>query len=112
MGRGDSTARGYLTLAKGSSTFGLDDCDVETRDATLSLRRDWKFYALVSFCHTFRAVMRLPEFTSDQLERGLLDPTGEVVVIELLLRLIETGPRGARDKRPAHEGRSPKRVCQ
>ena len=96
MGRGDSTARGYLTLAKGSSTFGLDDCDVETRDATLSLRRDWKFYALVSFCHTFRAVMRLPEFTSDQLERGLLDPTGEVVVIELLLRLIETGPRGAK----------------
>ena len=45
---------------------------------------------MFSFCHTFRAVIGFA-FTADRLERALLDPTREVVVIELILRLIEDG---------------------
>lgn len=41
--------------------------DPETRDAVMAMRGDWKFYATVSFCHTFRALLKLPKFTADQL---------------------------------------------
>ena len=67
-----------------------------TMAAAVALRCDWKFYAVVSFCHTFRAVMRLPAFSADQLERGLVDPLNEVVVIELVMRLIEKGGRSVK----------------
>jgi hypothetical protein len=112
MARGDATARDYPKLQNGSSTRGLEDADPETREAVLALRGDWKFYAVFSFCHTFRAVMRLPAFTADRLERALLDPTLEVVVIELILRLIEDGSRTARLEVNDWERRLKRRVRQ
>jgi hypothetical protein len=112
MARGDATARDYPKLQNGSSTRGLEDADPETRQAVLALRGDWKFYAVFSFCHTFRAVMRLPAFTADRLERALLDPTLEVVVIELILRLIEDGSRTARLEVNDWERRLKRRVRQ
>jgi hypothetical protein len=59
--------RGYPRLENGSSTFGVVDLPDDVKKATMELRSDWKFYALSSFCYTFRAVLRLPEFTGDQL---------------------------------------------
>ena len=112
MARGDATARDYPKLQNGSSTRGLEDADPETREAVLALRGDWKFYAVFSFCHTFRAVMRLPAFTADRLERALLDPTREVVVIELILRLIEDGSRTVRLEVNDWERRLKRRVRQ
>ena len=112
MARGDATARDYPKLQNGSSTRGLEDADPETREAVLALRGDWKFYAVFSFCHTFRAVMRLPAFTADRLERALLDPTLEVVVIELILRLIEDGSRTVRLEVNDWERRLKRRVRQ
>jgi hypothetical protein len=112
MARGDATARDYPKLQNGSSTRGLEDADPETRQAVLALRGDWKFYAVFSFCHTFRAVMRLPAFTADRLERALLDPTREVVVIELILRLIEDGSRTVRLEVNDWERRLKRRVRQ
>ena len=90
----------------------MEDADPETREAVLALRGDWKFYAVFSFCHTFRAVMRLPAFTADRLERALLDPTREVVVIELILRLIEDGSRTVRLEVNDWERRLKRRVRQ
>jgi len=112
MARGDATARDYPKLHNGSSTRGLEDADPETRQAVLALRGDWKFYAVFSFCHTFRAVMRLPAFTADRLERAVVDPTLEVVVIELILRLIEDGSRTARLEVNDWERRLKRRVRQ
>lgn len=57
----------YPHLDNGSSTHGTSDMDPETRDAVMAMRGDWKFYATVSFCHTFRALLKLPKFTADQL---------------------------------------------
>ena len=62
-----NTTRGYPRLENGSSSYGTGDMTPETRDAVMSMRSDWKFYATVSFCHTFRAVLKLPKFTADQL---------------------------------------------
>ena len=112
MVRGDATAREYPKLQNGSSTRGLEGADPETREAVLALRGDWKFYAVFSFCHTFRAVMRLPVFTADRLERALLDPAREVVVIELILRLIEDGSRTVRLEVNDWERRLKRRVRQ
>ena len=112
MARGDATARDYPKLQNGSSTRGLEDADPETREAVLALRGDWKFYAVFSFCHTFRAVLRLPAFSADRLERALLDPAREVVVIELILRLIEEGSRTVRLEVNDWERRLKRRVRQ
>ena len=57
----------YPRLENGSSSFGTGDMAPETRDAVMAMRSDWKFYATVSFCYTFRAVLKLPKFTADQL---------------------------------------------
>ena len=38
----------------------------------MSMRGDWKFYATVSFCHTFRSLLKLPKFTADQLGASVL----------------------------------------
>ena len=112
MVRGDATAREYPKLQNGSSTRGLEGADPETREAVLALRGDWKFYAVFSFCHTFRAVMRLPVFTADRLERALLDPAREGGVIELILRLIEDGSRTVRLEVNDWERRLKRRVRQ
>ena len=56
--------------------------------------------------------MRLPAFTADRLERALLDPTREVVVIELILRLIEDGSRTVRLEVNDWERRLKRRVRQ
>ena len=67
---------------------------------------------MFSFCHTFRAVLRLPAFSADRLERALLDPAREVVVIELILRLIEEGSRTVRLEVNDWERRLKRRVRQ
>ena len=67
---------GYPRLENGSSTFGVDTLGVDA-PAAMAMRSDWKFYALASFCYTFRPTLRLPRFTLDQL--------GESRVVELAL---------------------------
>ena len=87
MGRASNAAkvpnRDPARSENGCSTHGLDDASPETRAATLAMRADWKFFAVHSFCHTFRAVLRLPEFTSEELERSLIDPISHTLIIEV-----------------------------
>ena len=83
--REDALSRHYPKLEDGSSVFGLEEYlfNRATREHVLGNRSDWKFYALSSFCHTFRAVLRLPAFTGDQLERSLVDPAKHVLTLEV-----------------------------
>jgi hypothetical protein len=68
--------------------------DDRAREAVMALRSDWRFFAVHAFCHAFAAVLRLPAFTCEDLERSLLDPTeGELLCVEVCLRLIEDPPR-------------------
>lgn len=105
MGRSGPSSRGSgragdaleTRLENGCSTHGLDDVPPETRAAVLALRASWKFFSVQSFCHTFRAVLRLPNFTGDELERALMDPASEPFIVEVILRLLEDAPsRGPR----------------
>jgi hypothetical protein len=33
----------------------------------MAMRSDWKFYAFLSFVHTFKTVLKLPKVTGDQI---------------------------------------------
>lgn len=81
-------------VATGSSASGTETMDDRAREAVMALRSDWRFFAVHAFCHAFAAVLRLPAFTCEDLERSLLDPTeGELLCVEVCLRLIEDPPR-------------------
>lgn len=71
--RASTSASHYPRLDNGSSTHGVSEMDPETRDAVLAMRSEWKMYATIAFCHTFRALLKLPRFTGDQL--GESEPT-------------------------------------
>ena len=62
-----AAASHYPRLENGSSSHGTAEMSPEERDAVMSLRADWKFFALLSFSHTFGAVLKLPKLTADEL---------------------------------------------
>ena len=108
--REDSLSRHYPKLQDGSSVFGLEEFDDEARAHVIGNRSDWKFYALCSFCHTFRAVLRLPTFTGDELERSLVDPAKHVLTLEVRQSPAGRDPLGffckTNSQKPAPEPRS------
>jgi len=57
----------YPRLEHGSSTHGLSHLGAPARDAVMAMRSDWKFYAFLSFVHTFKTVLKLPKVTGDQI---------------------------------------------
>eukprot|EP00210_Caulerpa_lentillifera_P009012 g8602.t1 len=57
-----------------------------------ALRENWKFPAVVHFCRVFEGVLGLHQFSSDQLERALLNPGDHPVFLsELVSRLLSPG---------------------
>lgn len=108
--REDSLSRHYPKLQDGSSVFGLEEFDDEARAHVIGNRSDWKFYALCSFCHTFRAVLRFPTFTGDELERSLVDPAKHVLTLEVRQSPAGRDPLGffckTNFQKPAPEPRS------
>ena len=73
----------------GSSVYGVSSLSRKDHKRwMLDLRSDWRFFHVVSFVVNFSAMLLLPAFKPEELERGLLFPEECSKLIELMCRLM------------------------